>query len=55
MDLQFSPADVEFRARVRKWFEDNLPKAELKNLDDRKAWHRKLFDAGFVGMGWPKE
>src|SRR6267378_656016 len=55
MDLQFSPADVEFRARVRKWFEENLPKAELKTLDDRKAWHRKLFDAGFVGMGWPKE
>ena len=55
MDLQFSPADNEFRAKVRKWFEANLPKTELKTLDDRKAWHRKLFDAGFVGMGWPKE
>lgn len=55
MDLNFTPADNEFRARVRKWFEDNLPRTELKTLDERKAWHRKLYDAGFVGMGWPKE
>jgi alkylation response protein AidB-like acyl-CoA dehydrogenase len=55
MDLNFTPADLEYRARVRKWFEDNLPKAELKTLDERKAWHRKMYEAGFVGMGWPKE
>ena len=55
MDLQFSAADNEFRAKARKWFEENLPQTEMKTLDDRKAWHRKLFDAGFVGMGWPKE
>src|SRR6266508_6874757 len=55
MDLNFTPADLEYRARVRKWFEDNLPKTELKTLDERKAWHRKMYEAGFVGMGWPKE
>ena len=21
----------------------------------RRAWHRKLYEAGYVGMGWPKE
>lgn len=36
------------------WFESNLPRAELTTLEARKAWHRKLYDAGFVGMGWPK-
>jgi alkylation response protein AidB-like acyl-CoA dehydrogenase len=55
MDLQFSPADVEFRAKVRKWFEANLPKTELNTLEERKAWHREMYNAGFVGMGWPKE
>jgi alkylation response protein AidB-like acyl-CoA dehydrogenase len=54
MDLTFTPEDLAFRAKVRKWFEENLPKEELKTLEDRKAWIRKLYDAGFVGMGWPK-
>lgn len=55
MDLTFTPEDIAFRAKVRKWFEGNLPKEELKTLDDRKAWIGKLYDAGLVGMGWPKE
>ncbi|MBI3742341.1 MAG: acyl-CoA dehydrogenase family protein, partial [Chloroflexi bacterium] len=55
MDLHFTPEDISFRMRVRKWFEENAPKQELKTLDERKAWHRKMYDAGFVGMGWPKE
>jgi alkylation response protein AidB-like acyl-CoA dehydrogenase len=54
MDLTFTPEDIAFRAKVRKWFEGNLPKEELKTLADRKAWIQKLYDAGFVGMGWPK-
>jgi alkylation response protein AidB-like acyl-CoA dehydrogenase len=55
MDLNFSQADNEFRARVRKWFEDSMPRSEMTTLDERKAWHRKMYDAGFVGMGWPKD
>jgi alkylation response protein AidB-like acyl-CoA dehydrogenase len=55
MDLNFTPEDIAFRARVRKWFEDNLPKTELNTLEERKAWHRMLYDAGYVGMGWPKD
>lgn len=55
MDLNFTPEDIAFRNRVRKWFEENTPRGEFKSLEDRKAWHRKLYDAGFLGMGWPKE
>ncbi len=55
MDLNFTPEDNAFRARVRQWFGDNMPKQEVRSLDERKAWHRKLYDAGFVGMGWPKQ
>ncbi len=55
MDLSFTPEDTAFRGRVRQWFEANLPKEEMKTLEERVAWHRKLYAAGYVGMGWPKE
>src|SRR6266542_2031537 len=54
MDLTYTPEDVAFRQRVREWLDARLP-VQLKTLEDRKAWHRTLYEAGFVGMGWPKE
>jgi alkylation response protein AidB-like acyl-CoA dehydrogenase len=55
MDLTYSPDDVDFRAQTRRWLDENLPRQELATLEERKAWHRKLYDAGYLGMGWPKE
>ncbi len=55
MDLKYTPEDVAFRKQVRAWLEQNLPRAEIKTLEDRRAWHRKLYEAGYLGMGWPKE
>jgi alkylation response protein AidB-like acyl-CoA dehydrogenase len=55
MDLNYSPEDRAFQAEVRRWFEINLPRHELRTLDERKTWHRKLYDAGYVGMGWPRQ
>jgi alkylation response protein AidB-like acyl-CoA dehydrogenase len=55
MDLNYTPEDVAFRKQVRAWLEQNLPQAEIKNLEDRRGWHRKLYEAGYLGMGWPKE
>jgi alkylation response protein AidB-like acyl-CoA dehydrogenase len=54
MDLQFTPADIAFRNHVRQWLAANTPKHELETLDAQKAWHRRLYEVGFVGMGWPK-
>jgi alkylation response protein AidB-like acyl-CoA dehydrogenase len=54
MDLNYSPEDEAFRTRVRGWFATNKPKPP-ETLADRKAWQRTLYEAGFVGMGWPKE
>ncbi len=54
MDLTYTPEDVAFRQHVREWLDARLP-VQLKTLEDRKAWHRTLYEAGFVGMGWPKE
>jgi alkylation response protein AidB-like acyl-CoA dehydrogenase len=55
MDLNLSPEDRAFRDETRKWLEGNVPRTELKTLDERRAWHRRMFEAGYVGMGWPKE
>jgi alkylation response protein AidB-like acyl-CoA dehydrogenase len=54
MDLNYTAEDIAFRQRVRQWLEENLPKEPLKTLEERRAWHRKLYEAGFIGMGWPK-
>jgi alkylation response protein AidB-like acyl-CoA dehydrogenase len=55
MDLNYSPEDRAFRDATRRWLAGNVPKDELKTLDERKQWHRKLYEAGYVGMLWPKE
>jgi alkylation response protein AidB-like acyl-CoA dehydrogenase len=55
MDLNYSAEDRAFRDRTRRWLEANVPTEDLKTLAERKAWHRKLYEAGYVGMLWPKE
>ncbi|MER3452194.1 MAG: acyl-CoA dehydrogenase [Acidimicrobiia bacterium] len=67
MDLRFTGADEAFRREVRQWLEDNLrgefasarglggPGSEHEGFDVRLAWERRLGEAGWVGLGWPKE
>jgi alkylation response protein AidB-like acyl-CoA dehydrogenase len=55
MDLNYSPEDRAFRDKTRCWLEANVPTEDLKTLAERKAWHRKLYEAGYVGMLWPQE
>ena len=54
MDLTYTAEDVAFRKQVRTWLERNIPR-EIRGLEERKAWHRKLYEGGYLGMGWPKE
>jgi alkylation response protein AidB-like acyl-CoA dehydrogenase len=54
VDLNYSPEDQAFRQRARQWFAEH-PAGHLDTLAQKKAWQRKLYDAGFVGMGWPRE
>lgn len=53
MDLTLAPEDLAFRDATRRWLQTHVPRRELKTLDERRQWHRQLYDAGFVGMGWP--
>ncbi|MDX2170846.1 MAG: acyl-CoA dehydrogenase family protein [Deltaproteobacteria bacterium] len=56
MDLAYTPEQEAFRRQVRQWIEANVPKrAEVRDLDAARAWQRKLNDAGYLGVGWPKE
>jgi alkylation response protein AidB-like acyl-CoA dehydrogenase len=54
VDLSYTPEDEAFRHTVREWFERNRP-GPLETHEEHRAWHRKLYEAGFIGMGWPKE
>ena len=63
MDLRYSKSDEAFRAELRAWLAESLP--QLPNppaRDDWAArveydtgWQRRLFDAGYAGISWPKE
>lgn len=63
MDLRYSDVDEAFRARLREWLSSELPKLPLQPArDDWSArrgwdtdWQRRLFDAGYAGINWPKE
>jgi len=55
MDLTYSSQDLAFREATRRWLEANVPREEPTTLEARRAWHRRLYDAGYVGMGWPVE
>ncbi|MFN8643284.1 MAG: acyl-CoA dehydrogenase family protein [Candidatus Binatia bacterium] len=65
MDLALSPEQEAFRAEVRAWVRANVPKREpgdaVREIDDPvrvrwyKGWQRRLYDAGYVAMGWPVE
>jgi len=43
------------RHQVRYWLEANVPRTKLETLDEKRAWHRMLYDAGYCGTGRPEE
>jgi alkylation response protein AidB-like acyl-CoA dehydrogenase len=60
MDFADSPAEAEFRLRLRAWLEENNPKLPASSTDDaywrgQAAWHQSLYDAGFFGLSWPAD
>ena len=63
MDLRYSESDEAFRAELRSWLADALPKIPPKPpVEDWPArrewdtsWQRTLHDAGYAGINWPKD
>lgn len=66
MDARFSEEDEAFRREIAGWLEQNLsgefenvrgrggPGDEHALFEERHAWERKLGEAGWIGIGWPK-
>lgn len=63
MDFRDSPQEAAFRAELRAWLEANLPEGWRDRppgpgrTDEAvsRAWSRRLFEAGYAGLTWPKE
>ena len=69
MDFRYTPEQEAFRARLRDWLERHKaevfgdssdPLAERDEDGDSRwrkilEWHRRLYDAGYVALHWPKE
>lgn len=65
MDIRFTPEQERYRAEVRAWIEKNLPSHsgcnpyrgpddDNENARFQRDWERKLHDAGYSGVAWPK-
>ena len=54
--------ELTFRAELRAWLAANITdefreKRTMnfqEKVDVRRAWQKKLFEAGWIGIGWPK-
>src|SRR5438477_598374 len=66
MDLQLSAAHLRFRNELRAWLAANQPRPWREELRDprasetslielRRAWQKKLYQAGYLGMDWPEQ
>src|SRR5437870_13166949 len=65
MDLSHTPEERAFQREVRTWLKRNAPKRDPaerpldfhdpERIARAKVWQRKLFEAGYVAMGWPRE
>lgn len=61
MDLDFAPQDVAYRAKLREWLDANLEHSKFPRSDPFKAiqmaraWQLRAYEAGYVGLDWPKQ
>jgi alkylation response protein AidB-like acyl-CoA dehydrogenase len=62
MDLRDDADEARFRSELRAWIDANLPAEQRGGRGGAqrfeefgREWSRKLFDAGYAGLTWPKE
>ncbi|MBP6902389.1 MAG: acyl-CoA dehydrogenase family protein [Burkholderiaceae bacterium] len=63
MDLNFTPEELAFRAEIRQWVAESLPKDLSHKVfnslrlsrDDLQRWAKILGAKGWLGYGWPKQ
>jgi alkylation response protein AidB-like acyl-CoA dehydrogenase len=61
VDFELDQSEKAFRDEVRAWLKANAPKDDSGEtsqetlIANRRAWQKKLNEAGYVGITWPKE
>ena len=64
MDLSLTPQETQFRDALRAWLAVSVPRDwEQHRLHDSmqerfqflRAWQKRVFEAGWAGVAWPKE
>ena len=63
MDFRDTPEEAAFRQELRDWFEANLPAGWREQgptvgrteEEASREWSKKLYEAGYAGLTWPKE
>ncbi|PYM06102.1 MAG: acyl-CoA dehydrogenase [Candidatus Rokuibacteriota bacterium] len=66
MDFDFSEQEEALRKQVRGWLEANVPdelrgrsftatRADREEVRRLRAWQKRMYEAGFVGLDWPPE
>jgi alkylation response protein AidB-like acyl-CoA dehydrogenase len=71
MDLKFSAEDEAYRQALKDWIKENVAELKAGGglmkmatgggggggnpIDGARGWQRKLYEAGYVGLPWPKE
>jgi alkylation response protein AidB-like acyl-CoA dehydrogenase len=66
MDFDFTSEQQAFRREVRAWLTAHVPadlkgrgfaasRADRAHVDRLRGWQRALYEAGYVGIDWPRE
>jgi len=65
MDLGDTPEEAAFREKARRWLAENRPEGivdrgfslptDKRSLELLRAWQRRLWEAGYLGINWPAE
>ncbi|MBW2232898.1 MAG: acyl-CoA dehydrogenase family protein [Deltaproteobacteria bacterium] len=69
MNLDFSVEDEAYRQRLRDWLAETMAAGSDASglmklvagegggnpIDGARRWQRRLYEAGYVGLAWPKE
>src|ERR671918_715221 len=66
MNFDFTEREEAFRQEVRAWLERHLPedlkgkafaasRADVGEVRRLRTWQKTMYEAGYVGMDWPRE
>src|SRR5271168_2865591 len=64
MDLTLTVSELKFRDEFRAWLKANVPADWEKHrtedsMQERfeflRAWQKRVYEAGWAGIAWPKE